>query len=150
MKVTAKLSGFKELQDTLAQLPRSTARGVVRRVLISRAKPIADTARALAPVDTGFLRASITVTTKLSKRHRSRIKDGKKDVNVHIATSRKAHLQEYGTRHNPPQPFMRPAWDAHKGSLTGDISKDMWAEIKKVLQRRAKRAAKLAEAVAEA
>lgn len=140
MKVTAKITGFTELRATLAQLPRAVETGVVRRVLKRRAEPIADMARTLAPVDTGELKASIAVTTKLSRRHRRQRK--KSDTNVHIAAAPLAHLQEYGTRHHAPQPFMRPAWDAHKGNLVGDISVDMWAEIKKTVERRAKIAAK--------
>lgn len=144
MKVTGKITGFKELRAALAELPRATERSVVRKVLKRRAEPIADMARSLAPVDTGALRDSIAVTTKLSRRHRKALKEGKKDTNVHIGASSKAHLQEFGTREHAPQPFMRPAWDAHKGGLVDEIRADMWVEIQKAVNRKAKRDAKLA------
>ena len=53
-------------------------------------------------------------------------------------------LMEFGTRHQAPQPFMRPAWDAHKGRLVDDIGADMWVEIQKAVKRKAARDAKLA------
>lgn len=142
MKVTGKVSGLAELRAALSGLPRATARGIVRRVLIRRATPMAATARALVPVDTGALQSSIAVTTKLSRRHRRRLRKAKSDTNVHVGASGKAHLQEFGTRHHAPQPFMRPAFDAHKGTLVDQIRADMWVEIKRVvLKRAAKRTA---------
>jgi HK97 gp10 family phage protein len=49
-------------------------------------------------------------------------------------------FQEFGTSHNAPQPFMRPAWDRHKDGILKGIQDDLWAEIEKAAQRQAKRA----------
>ena len=53
-----------------------------------------------------------------------------------------AHLQEFGTKDQPPQPFMRPAWDAEKRGVLEGIKDDLWAEIKKAAARLAKKALK--------
>jgi len=62
-----KIEGLAELDKALAELPRATAKGVLVRVLKKRAQPVAERAKALAPVGaTGGLRASITVSTSAS------------------------------------------------------------------------------------
>lgn len=43
-------------------------------------------------------------------------------------------MQEFGTRHHGAQPFMRPAWDAHKRQLFESIRKGMWGIVKKALK----------------
>lgn len=63
--VTVKLSGFKELDAALANLPKSAAKATLLRALAKAAQPIADAAKANAPVLTGELRDSIVVSTKL-------------------------------------------------------------------------------------
>jgi hypothetical protein len=54
-------------------------------------------------------------------------------------------MQEFGTDHHPPQAFMRPAWDRHRGELLPSIGKAMWHEIEAAGARRARKAAKAAE-----
>ena len=63
--VTVKMSGFKELDAALANLPKAAARATMLRALAKTAQPIADAAQANAPVLTGELRDSIVVSTKL-------------------------------------------------------------------------------------
>lgn len=62
--MTVKISGLRELDAALAQFKKSTARGVMNRALKKAAKPIAEQARADAPVDTGELRESINIRVK--------------------------------------------------------------------------------------
>lgn len=61
-----------------------------------------------------------------------------------------AITQEFGTFFHPPQPFMRPAWAAEKGSILEDLAGDIWEEIEKAAKRaerkRAREAAKAAKA----
>ena len=141
MKVTVKVEGLKQIQDALHDLPKATAKNIMRRVLKSRAQPIADTATKLAPVDTGYLQRSIAVSTKLSraarKGHKKLSKDG---VEVYVGPSGapRSIMQEFGTIDHPPHPYLRPAWDAHKDELLTNIGKDMWNEIDKAKGRIAK------------
>lgn len=145
MTIRVKVTGLKEIEAALKELPRATSKNVARRVLKARAQPIAEMARRLAPVDDGTLRESIAVSTKLSKRQRSLHKKRTKDtveMFVGAGTNPQAHMQEFGTEHNPPQPFLRPAWDANKESFLAGIADDLWAEIKKAADRRARKLAK--------
>src|SRR5688572_2776800 len=117
--------------------------------------PVADTARALAPDDPetgGYdLRNSIAVSTKLSARQRKAkrraIKSGdaeKSFAEIYAGAGPlpQAHLQEFGTVNHPPQPFLRPAWDQHKGGVLETIKRDLGGMIiaaaKRVAARRAK------------
>ncbi len=60
------------------------------------------------------------------------------------AKQRHAHLQEFGTVHHGPQPFMRPAWDEKKGEALEIIKRTLGDEIMKTAKRIAARAAKKA------
>lgn len=65
MSATVKISGLRELEKALAQLPKATGRAVLKRVLVKAGKPIADMASSLAPRDTGELAGSIKVSAKI-------------------------------------------------------------------------------------
>lgn len=66
MSVTIKMSGFKELDQALAQLPKAAAKATMMRALTKAAQPIADAAQANAPVLSGELRDSIVVSSRLT------------------------------------------------------------------------------------
>ena len=68
MKTTVSVEGLRELDAALGQLTKATARNTLRRVLLMAGKPMAATAQSLAPIDTGALKISIGVGTKLTKR----------------------------------------------------------------------------------
>lgn len=145
MSITMKVEGLKEVQTALRQLPDSTAKNVIRRVLRKAGQPIADRARELAPVEHGDLRDSIAVSTKLSKsQRRKHRKGGKDDVEVFVGAGPhpQAHLQEFGTSEFPAQPFLRPAWDQHKRGVLESIKGLMWEEIRKAADRLARKAAR--------
>lgn len=140
-----KVDGLKEIDKSLQQLPKATAKNVVRRILKKSAKPIQRRAKSLAPVRTGTLRDSIFVSTKLSKA-REKKRFGPGDIEIFIGAggpgAYHAHLQEFGTEHHPPTPFLRPAWDSFKSSILDDIREDFWTEVKKAVERQAKKKAK--------
>jgi HK97 gp10 family phage protein len=145
-----KIEGLRELKTALRELPDSTAKNVIRRVLKKAGKPIADAAQARVPVDFGDLKKSIGVSTKLSRRQKgTHRKGGPNDVEVFVGTGShpSAHMQEFGTRKHPAQPFMRPAWDATKKAALAGIKADLWQEIKKAAERLAKKMAKAKLAV---
>ncbi len=155
--VRIKVSGLRELDRALAELPKATGKNVLRRVGRKALKPMIEDARAKVPVASGKLRDSLQVATKLSKRqqsmHRKMFRDDKASVEVFAGAAAlpHAHLVEFGTgprytkdgRYTgqmPPQPFMRPAWDANKGRILDDIAKDLGDEITKAAKRLAKKA----------
>lgn len=53
-------------------------------------------------------------------------------------------LQEFGTKHHAPQPFMRPAWDAKRDAALTVIKQELGDEINKAAARARRRAAKKA------
>jgi HK97 gp10 family phage protein len=147
MAIKVHVEGLAEAQAALRQLPDSTAKAVLRRVGRKRLEPVANKARELVPVGLGELRDSIAVSTRLTRRQRGKhTKDGIDDVEVFAGAGAhpQAHLQEFGTEHHGPQPFMRPAWDSEKDGVLAGIKQDLWEEIEKAAARLARKAARAA------
>lgn len=141
--IRIKVEGLRELDKALMTMKQSTARGVVRRVLLKAAQPIADDMAQRAPRHTGYLGDHIDTGVRLSRRQ-SRISPKSSDVEVFAGASRviQATLQEFGTSDSPPQPFARPAWDAGKMKALDDVKTGLATEIDKTAARAAKRALK--------
>src|SRR5690554_3055300 len=66
--VRVSVSGLKELDAALGELSQGTARGALRRALIKAAEPMRAAAQRNAPEDTGALKRSIIVTSKIDNR----------------------------------------------------------------------------------
>lgn len=133
---------------------------------MKHAAPVVETAKRLAPVRLGYLRKSIRAQTKrprgykapaarafaytramggtVSEARAASAAVGTAPVIVFIGPGRnpQALFMEFGTSHNPPQPYLRPAWDQHKGTMLKGIGADMWAEIDKAAKRLAKKRSK--------
>jgi HK97 gp10 family phage protein len=138
--ITVKIEGLKEIADAFEHLPDATSAHIVQRILDERARPIADAARALCPADTGELRDSIIVSAELSPRQSALHETEEADIEVFIGSSLfYAHMQEFGTEHNPPHPFMRPAWDGAKNALLTNLKEDLWDEIETAVGKAARR-----------
>ncbi len=154
MKTTVKVEGLKELEAALSELPKSTAKAVLRRTLKKAGEPIAASARALAPDDpnTGGndLKSSIAVSTKLSPRqkgvHKKMFKDDRASVEMFVGAGplSQATQQEFGNVNHGPQSFMRPAWDGKQNEALNIIKSEMWNEIEAAAKRLARKAARLA------
>ena len=159
MSVSVQVSGLKELDLALSQLPKATARNVLLRTLKKAGEPIAAAARAAAPVDDGNLRDSIAVSPKVKNRvgmsefasamraglgasaARSALRDARRSAGggsfaeMYVGPSKKkdalvyAHMQEFGTSKHPPHPFMRPAWDGEKDHALSIIRRELGNEI---------------------
>jgi HK97 gp10 family phage protein len=174
MKSTVKIVGLSELDAALGELPKAIAKGVLRRVLKKAGQPIADAAKENAPVDTGKLRNSIMVSSKIRNTigkaefaeamrsgdgtdaavaamrnaRRSASADGSfVDMYVGPSGTLYAHMVEFGSVHNTPHPFMRPAWDAHQDDALSIIKDSLGTEIMKAAKRLAARRAKAAAKV---
>ena len=149
------LGGFEEMEEALEQLANSTRKPAMRRALKRAAQPMASIAASLAPVASGALAASITVSPKLDRRqagmHRRMFRDDKAAVEMFVGPSydlgaggRHGHLLEFGTYKMAAQPFMRPAWDQDSRALLERLKSEAWAEIKKSMARAERKAARLA------
>ena len=67
-RVVVSTSGFRDLEKALAELPKATARNVLKRTLVKAGEPIAEKARDLVPVDKGRLRDSIVVSARIKNK----------------------------------------------------------------------------------
>lgn len=153
-----KLSGFKELDRMLQQLPKSMGKAVLRRALIKAARPTEDAMRSNAPISKrpgeygqGNLRASITVSTRLKPSQREFNSFSKTEVVVYVgSTAPHAHLVEFGTGprayktkdgnlHNtgqmPANPFARTAWESTKEVALKILAKELEVELLKAVKR---------------
>lgn len=121
------LTGFRELERTLAQLPKATGKNVLRRVGKGALEPMAVIARARAPKRYGDLAYSIVVSeqrTKRAKTGKTKFVGGKfrasasTGVSVAMGPSagkgvlNYASFDEFGTVDTPAFGYMRAAWDA--------------------------------------
>jgi HK97 gp10 family phage protein len=140
---TFRVEGLKDLREALEEFPKATQVSVQRRALLKAGEPIETAAEASAPVRRGKLQKSITKGTKLTRRQKKlHRKHSKVEVFVGAGGVPQAHLQEFGSIHGAPQPFMRPAWDAHKQEALDRYKRELGTEIQKTAERRARKAAR--------
>lgn len=158
MSVKFKVSGFKDIEKALAQLPAGTAKGVARRAMKKELKPVAELANAFWP---GSSDNVFVITSKImsSQRGDSLEKKSRSVTNMFVGApggangTPEAHLIEFGTGPRfhksgkyvgavSPTPMLQPAWDTLKGGLVEGLGARLWDEIEKTMARRAKRAAK--------
>jgi HK97 gp10 family phage protein len=150
--VSFKVDGFKDLDHALKDLGNSQGKQVVRRTLKQLGNPIAEEAKDLAPIDNTrddgpHLYEQIAVSSSLDPQHRRRLAKSKGTIDVFVGPGKNAfhaHLQEFGTEHHAAQPFMRPAWDAHKARLMDRLKDLLWLNIQRRLRLNAKAAARAA------
>ncbi|RZI61397.1 MAG: hypothetical protein EOP94_00580 [Zymomonas sp.] len=141
--IKIKVEGLRELDAALGQLPKTTGKAVLRRVLKKAAEPLRARAEQLAPTLTHALERSITVGTKLTRRQaRMAKKASKSTVEMYVGPNNPAAVpQEFGTHDQRAQPFMRPAWDGEKDGVLVSIKDQLGPEIEKTAARLAKRRA---------
>jgi HK97 gp10 family phage protein len=159
-KETVQLEGLKELDAALAELPKATAKNTIRRALIAAAQPIADEATQLIRVqrvkpqiavskiqfssgDAGkraFAEALSRGATRLeagAAAHEANAADSGEGAGITSGvlgvgpTKRAFYGFEFGTIHQAPAPFMRPAWDAHKLEAMELIKSELKEQIEK-------------------
>lgn len=149
-----RVEGLRELDRALAELPKATARNILRRTLTTAAEPLVKEAAALAPDRPGKpandLSSSIAVSSKLNKEQRKATRgDDKSFAEVYVGPdvsvpNAHGHWQEFGTVNHGPQPFMRPAWDGKQREVLEIIKSETWNEIERAAKRLARKAARLA------
>jgi HK97 gp10 family phage protein len=135
----AKIEGLRELDRALAELPKATAKNVLRRTLNKAAKPVDDEASANAPHDTGKLEKSVIVGTQLTRSQRSsafRPSSGSGYVEVHIGTGLgRGIFTEFGTFKDPAQMWFTRSWESTQDRALEIIKTDLGSEIEKAANR---------------
>ena len=155
--------GFKELDDALQELQDI---GTQKRVLISAMKkalePVAELARQNVPVDSGDLRETIIVSTKITKRQARFARANKGVPRVYVGTNYpSAHLVEFGTGPRttgfvkkkvlasggniygtvavvgamPAQPFLRPAFEQKRTFVLAKFGEEMGKTLERTARR---------------
>lgn len=156
VNIRFEIRGIEEMRKALDDLPTKYMRTApIQKALLRLLAPVEATAKALAPVRSGKLRDRIDIAKGLSRRQRRgrRREKGLIEAFVGASPARHAHLVEFGTKERAhksgkstgaaaAKPFMRPAWDAHKGQLLDQIGEALWAEIEAAAAKAARRAAK--------
>lgn len=136
------IKGLKELDNLLTQLPRQVARKEMAAALRAGAVKIRQAAKARAPVRQashaiairrrrgpankgrmpGFLRASIGIRTLRTAR------EAAPHIVVTVGRAFYGMFSEFGTKHQPARPWLRPAAESAAGAA--------FAAIKETLVRR--------------
>lgn len=123
------MSDIKSLSKRLKAIPKEV-RKAVEPALIKSGEELAERMQHLAPVDSGALRDSITVTppgqstpaysqpggSRVARENEVLITAGNTDV-------RYPHLVEYGTIQAPAQPFFWPAYRLSKARIQRRIKR---------------------------
>jgi len=166
-KASFQISGVDDLKAAFREMPKATQRAVLRRILTRPANRIAEGMRSKVSVFQGHLKRSIKVMyssdaaaagkrafaevmsaggsrgdAREAARAAAAAEGGNFTVLIGPGRDPAAHMEEFGSVHNKPHPFARPAWDAEKDKLIPAISDDLWTEIEKTARRRARRAAR--------
>lgn len=148
---TIRITGAREMEAVLRQLPAAIAKQALTRALRRAAEPILDEARALAPVgqeSKGRVRLRTTKRGKVSVSNYGKLKPSLRIANVParqtphsatvVVTVGKAFwglFVEFGTRFMSAQPFLRPAFEAKKTDALNRLGKALGEEIEKAAKK---------------
>ncbi len=144
------LSGFRELDKALGELPKATAKNVLRRVAKGALEPMAGVAAARAPERTGKLAFSISVGEKRTGRAKTGFFSGTGiQMAMGPATGLPGVLQyaafdEFGTVDTPAFGYMRAAWDGGADKALEHVKDNLGSEIAKSAAKLAKKRARAA------
>lgn len=148
------LFGFRELEAALSELPKATGKNVLRRVGRPPLEAMADVAAARAPVRTGKLAYSISVSEKATSRARWNKGKFRASVSTGITmamgpaqgfgTLHYATFDEFGTVDTPAFAYMRSAWDGGADKMLEYIKDNLWREIDRAATKLAKKLARAA------
>lgn len=127
---------LRRLSRRLEAIPKAV-REAVKLALIKSGDELVDRMKALAPVDTGALKDSITATPPggttpaYSQSGGSRVvRENQVIVTAGNSEVRYPHLVEYGTAHAPAEPFFRPAYRLTKARINRRIARAITEAIK--------------------
>ena len=133
--VTVRIEGLREVEQAMKELTKAAAKSQGRKALMAGGEVLSSRAYQLAPKDEGYLADSIDVGTKLTRRQKSLHRKAA-DVEVFVGPNDPAAVpQEFGWEGNPPQPFMRPAWDETHDAVLKRTADVLMVGVDKAVQR---------------
>lgn len=164
--------GFKETEDLFRQISndfgKKDASNMMRNAVRRSMRPVLETAKALAPKDTGALAASLQVETripgrkdkgskyifpgdvvigavttasgeKLAKTSFKNLKSGSKFKQIGITSDARATVMEFGTVHTPAQPYLRPALERNSSQVASSLGESLKISLEKYKAKQAKK-----------
>lgn len=117
------MASIADLKVKFESLPTKVGLKFLRRAGRAAAMIIRNRAADLAPVATGKLHGEILIKTK---------KESDASIEVSIGPSKNAwygRLQEFGTVHHPPQPFLGPALEEKGAEAAALFAEELRKEI---------------------
>jgi HK97 gp10 family phage protein len=146
MKLKFRVEGLAEIEQGIKELTAATAKNVIKRALTFAGEPVAKDAAQRVPVLSGNLARSIIVGTKLTKSQRKRAeKNSMVEVYVGAGPYPHAHMVEFGSVHNAPQPFMREAIDKNLDAVIARFKEQLKSAMDKAVNKARRKAARLAK-----
>lgn len=166
MRVTAKVTGARQIITNGIELEKQLARGAMRDAMTKAARPMTAAVKRNAPVGrTGLLKKSIKQKVKTSRKKgmvtavigpSNKIKGIDPVTKKEVRPSRYAHLVEKGsasrgvwgrkgvkvTPGSPPNPFMRTAYASTKSKVADVYKREMGPAVQRSAARLKKRALK--------
>lgn len=144
--VTVEVVGIAETMAALVDMEKQVRKKILKQAARKTMAPIAKSAKGRVPRRTGALRKSLGIKQKTYKNGvvvtlvgarkgfdttmTVKNRNGE-SVTVAVKPSRYAHLVEFGDADTQAQPYLRPAWDAAKGSVPGVLANEIFAGIKR-------------------
>lgn len=131
IELTFNEADLRAIEAEFAEVADKIAKKALRKAARDAMKPVKDTAKANAPVDTGLLKSDFAISTK--------IKDGTVYAKVGVIGGAKENpetpwyfrLQEFGTKDIPAKPFMLPALESNAQNVLDILT----AELKEALDK---------------
>ncbi len=130
---TYRVRGLDELRAKFLAFPEKLQKQALDTALAKGAAPIREAAQVYAPKDTGAMAAAI-VTVK-DKKPKIDGMDARYIVMVKYNGKEAAdywRFVEFGTSKQPPQPFMRPAFEAQKTTALALVIESIVAAIPRI------------------
>ena len=138
IKFQIKVRGLKKLDRKLKRLTESMAGTVLEKAGLKAAVPImkAMEARIQSPGKggTGEMRRDLTIAVRRPRKKNTRVAIS---IGPGDDTGFRAHFLEFGTRHAPAFPFMRPAIPAAANESLRVFKREIKTELKRVARRSA-------------
>ncbi len=127
----ARKSGFSAVDSQLIGISGLSRPEILKPALQAGAQPFAEAARGLVRVRTGRLRDSIAVGDQLPPHAASVDQSSGALVEVFVGPGPypEATTEEFGTLHEAPHPFMRPAWEQQQGAAVDAIVANLSGEF---------------------
>jgi len=127
------LAGARELESLMAELPDGLRLAVFGDATAAMARVVAKSARSMAPVDTGALKASIRAR-RMSERVRGRKVASAAAVFAGGEGARHAALVEFGRAGQAANPYLRRAVTSDRARQHGEFARKARVSLEKYLR----------------